>query len=604
MSKLLQLTITERLTMTYYIKQGGYDMTKKQSGKKNGLTRRGFLKTTGGAALAGVAAGGLLAGSRKVSGAEMPQKWDEEADVLVLGFGGAGASAAIEAHDAGAKVLIIEKQPMKTHYSNTRMSGGIFHCPDSKGNRAALKEYAKAMFSGENIPWKFEGEQPQWSDGLAEAWAEYAPQNIDFLKKLDPDYGVVAFKAFKGAAFPNFPGAGESGYAVFGSSYTGKASFNTPTKDLPKAQKMNGEAFFTALKNGVDTRKIKILYETPAKRLVTSNQGEVIGAIAMTSEGKEIACKAKRGVIVTTGGYEYNLNMRQAFLEGPGVEGWAFYGSTDNTGDGIEMSIKIGAALAKVGKAASRMIAAVPLRKHKMKIGMITPAVGKGNSIVVDSYGNRYTAEHLITKDPSRYLFYKEAVKMDILKLLYPRVPSWLVFDETLRTKRTITYLGLSTAAYDFVPWTKDNMDAIKRGWIMKADTLEALAEQIKKHPENRKLLKTKNLVNSVQRFNTFCEAGKDEDYGRLKSTLKPVNTPPFYAMPVYPGGPNTKGGIAANAKREVLDWEGKPIPRLFSAGEISSTFKFVYQGGGNLTECLVFGRIAGMSAAAMTPWG
>ncbi len=579
-------------------------MAKDKSGKNKGLTRREFLKKTGGVALAGAAGGGLIIGPRKALAAEMPKSWDEEADVVVLGLGGAGACAAIEAHDAGAKVLVLEKQAMETHYSNTRMSGGIFHSPDPKGNKAALKEYAKAMFSGENIPWKFEGEQPQWSDDLAEKFAEYAPQNVPFLQKLDPDLKLVSMGGFAGAAFPTFPGAAESGYQVFGSTFTGQAAFDTPTKDLPKDQKMNGEAFFTVLKGGVDSRKIKVLYNTPAKELVTNDKGEIVGVIAVNKEGKEIACKAKRGVVVTTGGYEYNAAMRQAFLEGPGVEGWAFYGSPDNTGDGIAMAMRVGAGLAKVGKAASRMIAALPVRKHNLKMGIITPGVGKEHSIVVDSYGNRYTAEHLITKDPSRYLFYKEGIKMDIVKLIYPRVPSWLVFDEAMREKYTITYLGISTAGYGFIPWTKDNMDAINKGWIMKADTIEELAELIKKHPENRKLLETANLANSVQRFNKFCAAGKDDDFDRLKGTLKPVDKPPFYAMPIYPGGPNTKGGLAANANREVLDWEGKPVPRLFTAGEISSCFKFVYQGGGNLTECIVFGRLAGKSAAAMKPWG
>ena len=76
----------------------------------------------------------------------------------------------------------------------------------------------------------------------------------------------------------------------------------------------------------------------------------------------------------------------------------------------------------------------------------------------------------------------------------------------------------------------------------------------------------------------------------------------PFFAIPLYPGGPNTKGGLRSNARREVLDWDDQPIPRLYTAGEISSVFQFVYQGGGNLAECIVFGRIAGANAAAEAP--
>ena len=94
----------------------------------------------------------------------IPSSWDKTYDVVVVGLGGAGASAAIEAFDNGAKVLVLEKQAKNHLYNNTRMSGGGFHCPDKDGDPKALKEYAKAMFSGENISWKSEGEQPEVSE--------------------------------------------------------------------------------------------------------------------------------------------------------------------------------------------------------------------------------------------------------------------------------------------------------------------------------------------------------------------------------------------------------------------------------------------------------
>jgi succinate dehydrogenase/fumarate reductase flavoprotein subunit len=146
-------------------------------------------------------------------------------------------------------------------------------------------------------------------------------------------------------------------------------------------------------------------------------------------------------------------------------------------------------------------------------------------------------------------------------------------------------------------------MDAVNRGWIMKADTPEELAKKIQAHPENRKLMVPENLAKTISRYNEFSKKGKDEDFNRVPRTLGIIEKPPFYALPLYPGGPNTKGGIDANGNREVLDWKGKPIPRLYTAGEISSALKFVYQGGGNLTECIVMGRIAGKNAAALKPW-
>jgi len=569
--------------------------------KKTDIRRRDFIKGaligTGAVAVTGF---GIRDAEARTA---IPKKWNVEADVIILGLGGAGACAAIEAHDAGAKVLILEKQPQNNLINNTRMSGGIFHSPDPTGNREALKSYAKAMFSGENLPWKLEGEQPDVSDGLAAAWAKYAPENVEYLKKLDPAFNGVAFSRFSGAAFPQFPGAKECKYRVYGSSFGTKADFDIPTKDLPKAQKMNGEAFFLVLREAVEKRKIKILWETPASKLISNDRGEVIGVVGMKKGGGEVTCKAKKAVIITTGGYEYSVPMRRAFLEGPGIEGWAFYGSPDNTGDGIAMAMQVGAGLAKVGKAASRVIMAVPIRHHGLKMGLITDAIGRPNSIVIDSYGNRYAAETLITTDPSRYFFYKEAIKFDITKLLYPRMPSWMIFDETFRAKYTITSMGISTAGFGLVPWTKDNLDAVRRGWIMQAETVEALAAKIRAHKENRNLMEAANLTKTIARFNESCKKGKDEEFDRKAATLGPIDKGPFYALPLYAGGPNTKGGIMANAEREVLNWEGKPIPRLYTAGEISSALKFVYQGGGNLTECIVYGRIAGKNAAALKTW-
>jgi predicted oxidoreductase len=157
----------------------------------------------------------------------------------------------------------------------------------------------------------------------------------------------------------------------------------------------------------------------------------------------------------------------------------------------------------------------------------------------------------------------------------------------------------VATASF---PGRIDNSDAIERGWILKADTLEELAEKIKADPENKERIDAQTLVDTVAEFNAYCAAGEDKKFGRSPDTMGPVETPPFYAIKLYPGGPNTKGGVDADAQRRVLDWAGKPIPRLFTAGEISSVFKFTYQAGGNLTECIVCGRVAGKNAAEMPP--
>jgi succinate dehydrogenase/fumarate reductase flavoprotein subunit len=519
-------------------------------------------------------------------------EWDRRTDVLVVGFGGAGGCSAVAAHDAGADVVVVEKQAEADYFSNTRMSTGGFHSPDPDGDREALKQYALAMFSGHNLPWKLEGEQPEGiAEDLADHWAEYAPENSSWLRDLDPDFDVVDVR---GASFPDFPGAEESKYRVVRSSYSGAVEQpNTSQADAPKTQKECGEAFFTCIRTGVEKRSIPVYWGTAAEELVVDD-GDVVGLVA-SRDGERVAYRAD-ATVLTTGGFEFDADLRMQFLEGPGVEGWAFYGSPANTGDGIGMSLDVGAGLSKVGKAACRMVAAIPRREHGLKVGLKTPVVGRPGVVVVDSFGERYAAERTITEDPTRYLFYKEGVKFDIERLVYPRIPSWLVFDETTRAERAV--VDRRPAGYHGIEWGKRNEAAVEKGWILSADTVEGLAEEIREHPDGRELMNPETLSTTIADYNAYCDAAESDPLGSDPSNMGPLREPPYYALPLYPGGPNTKGGIMTDGERRVLDRDRDPIGSLYSAGELSSAFKFVYQGGGNLAECIVFGRVAGENAA------
>jgi len=521
---------------------------------------------------------------------------DHEADVVIVGFGAAGGCAAIEAHDLGARVLVLEKQPEATHYSNSRMSGGGFHSPDPAGDFESLKAYAKAMFSGDNLPHKLEGDQSEFADELAELWARHAPQNADFMRGLDPAFKAVVAA---NAAFPQFPGAAKSGYAVVRSTYTGKYdedALTGRTNDTAKSAKQSGEAFHACMLTGIQARRVPIHYDVAAKELVLDEDGAVVGVLA-ERDGRPVAYRARRAVIIACGGYEYNPRMRKAFLDGPGIEGWAFYGSAANTGDGIRMALRIGAALARVGSIAGRVICAIPERRHGLRIGMNTSGVGKPHEIVVDNHGHRYASERRITKDPSRYIFYKEALKFDTVTLSYPRIPSWMIFDSVMLKRGPI--VSLAAAAYNGIDWGEHNENALRNGWILQGATLAELAQRIGEHSDNRGLMDAAALENAVETWNRYCAAGRDLDFEREPATMGSVSEPPYYAIPLYPGGPNTKGGLRADAQRRVLDWDDRPIPRLYAVGEICSVFQFVYQGGGNLAECITFGRIAGRNAAA-----
>lgn len=589
------------------------------------ISRREFLKSTG-AVVGGAAVGtGLLglSGCATTGGTQadfqggVPASWDvTDYDVVIIGLGGAGASSAIQAADGGARVLVIEKQGPIT-INNTRQSGGVWHNPHRDGNRAALIEYIKACMSGENIPWKFEGEQPHVSDDMARMFAEGMFETEDWLMNMDPELDRTGMTPRGVSSFPMFPGfeAGKYG-ATIGTRY--KNVQNVDPNAMPwereKTTTGSGEALYRCLVDeGIKKQradKITIWYNTKALRLVRAANGEVQGVVA-NKEGTETSIMARRAVILCSGGFEYNLPMRRAFQEGPGVKGWCFYGTQDNTGDGIEMAILIGCGLVKVAKSASRIETAFPAGKwwtpdgKGLKVGNGSSIYSSRNSIVVDNYGLRYCEESIIGDGarPYRYQFYKEAVKYDMYGMIYPRVPTWGIFDETRRLASPAIGAG-GNWGYGFFDYgSRDNMDAINKGWIIKGDTLDELVANIKADPENRNLMVADNLKDQVARFNRFCAAGKDDDFNRIPASMGPIERPPFYALKHYPGGPNTKGGIDANYKRQALDWRQQVIPRLYTAGEISSVFKFTYQAGGNITECMICGRQAGKNAAAEAPW-
>jgi len=590
--------------------------------EKSKISRREFLKKTG-AVVGGAAVGTSLIGltgcatTGVAAGFEggVPSKWDFSTEVAIVGLGGAGAAAAIEAADNGAKVLIMEKQGPIT-INNTRMSGGVWHNPHKDGARSHLVNYIKATMSGENIPWKFEGEQPHVSDDMAEMFATGIMKLEDWLMDMDPDLDRSNMTPRAEASFPMFPSFKEAKYGeTIGTRYKdyAKADLKLAPYDRPKQTKASGEALYHCLvEEGIKKKrgdKVQIWYSSPVKRIIRAANGEVQGVVC-EKDGKIVNVRATKAVILCSGGFEYNLPMRRAFQEGAGVKGWVFYGTLDNTGDGIEMAMLIGCGLAKVAKSASRIEAGWPTGKwwtpdgKGLKIGTMSSSTSSRNSLVVDNYGVRYADEFIITdsRRPYRYQFYKEAVKYDMLAMDIPRTPSWAICDETRRLSGPFT--GLVQQDYrNMVYGSDDNMDAINKGWIIKGDTLDELAEKIRADPENRKMMDTAKLKAQVARFNQYCAAGKDEEFGRSPTTMGPVDKPPFYAIKHYPGGPNTKGGIDADYQRRALDWTGKPIARLYTAGEISSVFKFVYQAGGNITECMVCGRKAGENAAKEKPW-
>ena len=194
----------------------------------------------------------------------------------------------------------------------------------------------------------------------------------------------------------------------------------------------------------------------------------------------------------------------------------------------------------------------------------------------------------------------------------YPRVPTHTVFDETTRLagpfqaldpQRTrFALYGYTQLFKDYI-WSSDNSVEIEKGWIIKADTLRELALKIKEDPDNEERMNPDTLEDAVARYNKYCELGTDHDFGRNPATLIAIETPPFYSLKLWPRSTNTQGGPRHDKYRRAIHITGTPIPRLYTAGELGSAWGWLYQGGGNLGECIASGRIAGEKAAMEKHW-
>ena len=142
--------------------------------------------------------------------------------------------------------------------------------------------------------------------------------------------------------------------------------------------------------------------------------------------------------------------------------------------------------------------------------------------------------------------------------------------------------------------WSADNSRELAKGWVKKADSLAALAAAIGLDPAV--------LAETVGRWNRACDAGRDPEFGR-KLMMAPLGDGPFYAIELAPSMLNTQGGPRRNERAQIVRPDGSPIPRLYSAGELGSIYSYLYQGTGNIGECLAFGRVSGRNAAAEPRW-
>lgn len=504
----------------------------------------------------------------------MPQKWDLETDVLVVGYGLAGAVAAITAHDAGARVAICEKGEYPGGQSI--LAGGGVKCVNNVDAATTYLTRTQAERIDSSLIRPF-------AEGLAENEAyltELATINRARIKVMSSAQGL-----FEGV----YPFPGQDAF------YNVRVAEIPGFKGYPWVQtQAAGVNLMKLVFDHVEKRSIPKHLATPVLRLITDADGVVAGAL-VEKLGQSFTVGARKAVILACGGFEQSTWLQKQYLQG-----LPFYSMAPltHTGDGILMAQKVGAALWHMW----HVHGSYGFKLPEFPIAFRHPFGGSRNPkrimpwIVVDKFGYRYMDEyHPAAQDTN----HRPMELLDPNIPGYPRIPSFLIFDEAGRKRGPIAHpLAIGGHVYD---WSKDNSREIKKGWILQATTIKKLAQKIKDLPDSAGLMDYEVLEATVAGWNEIVRTGKDL-FHRAPGTMAPIQEPPFYAIPTWPIITNTQGGPVHNVRQQVLDPFDEPIPHLFSVGELGSFFSHLYELGGNLGECLSSGRVAGKYAAAEEP--
>lgn len=503
-------------------------------------------------------------------------QFDESVDVVVVGYGFGGGIAAIEAHDAGAEVLIVEKMPDPGGIS--MVSGGAVRCAESADDAFA---YLKATCAGTT------------PDPVLQVLADGMEGARDYVKGLAGQVGATLMEsvsaAKRGGNYP-FPGW-ETFYSVKIDDLPGFDRASVYPQVRCRASFM-GPKLFRVVQLNVEQRAIEARLSTSARRLIADDAGRVIGIEIDGPDGRR-SVEARSGVVLACGGFENAPEMQRQFWQGKPILTAA---SRGNTGDGIRMAQAVGADLWHMwhyhGSYAfrhsdpdfpfalrtKRLPDWNPLHKQALDIKLAW--------IVVDQLGKRYMNEWPpYTQDTG----WRPMELFDPETQSYPRIPSYLIADEACRQ---LYPLGDSTTndREFFYEWSEDNSKEIGLGILHQADDIAGLAAKMEVDADA--------LGETIERWNNMCSRGEDGDFGRPPGTLQPIAEPPFVFGEVWPTVSNTQGGPVHDARQRVIDVFGEPIPGLYTAGELGSAFGHLYLSGANISECFVTGRIAGQEAS------
>lgn len=538
-------------------------------------------------------------------------------DVIVLGTGAAGLTAAVVAHDEGARVGVFEKGEQVG--GTSAWSGGHVWIP----NNPHMAAVGASDGPEQALTYLMSLSRGTIEERLARAYIAAGPEMVTYLDENAGTefYAVKDFPDYHPEHPGGLPGGGRTvecplfpfdelgpwAERVTPSPYF--ATLNITMSETPlgaavpallspeemERRKVHderglGQALVGRLLKACLDRGIEPVTSARARRLVMDG-GRVTGVVIETADGEQEVA-ADRGVILATGGFEWNDEYKRAFLRGPLTHPVSV---ETNTGDGLYMAMKAGAMLANMREAWWIPVGELPPGVNRMNRFLLSGDRSRPRTIMVNRQGRRF-ANEAANYNAFGGAFHQE----DVTRFDYANLPCWLIFDEEYI--RIYGSPGTGGAGV--------HSDVNKAAdYLISAPTLTGLAEKLGIPPAN--------LKETVDQWNKNVAEGHDPDFGRgtsahdrwwgdhaykgqVQATLGPLDEPPYYALPVQSGALGTKGGPRVDANARVLDLDGEPIPGLYAAGNVSgSPFGMTYGGaGGTLGPAMVFAFLAGRDAA------
>ncbi|NKY84284.1 3-oxosteroid 1-dehydrogenase [Nocardia veterana] len=547
---------------------------------------------------------------------------DREYDVVVVGSGAAGMTAALAAAHHGLRAVLIEKA---AHYGgSTARSGGGVWIPGNKALKASgrpddreeARRYLHSII-GDVVP---KEKIDTYIDRGAEAFdfvLDHSPLQMTWVPGYS-DYhpeapgGLGSGRSCEPKPF-NLKTLGpeaanlEPPYAkaplnvvVMQADFVRLNLIRRHPKGMMRAMRVGartylakftgkhivgmGQAIIAAMRKGLMDANVPVLLNTPMTKLIT--EGDRVVGVEATVDGEPTIFRARYGVVLGTGGFEHNAEMRKQYQREPITTEWTT-GAAANTGDGIRAGMEVGGDIGF------------------MEDAWWGPTIFKGGKPWFALAERNLPGAIMVNADGKRF-GNESAPYVEAVHTMYggkwgqgegpgENIPAWLVFDQRYRNR--YIFAGLQPGQRFPSRWMENDN-------IVKADSLEELATHIG--------VPADNLAATVARFNAFAEKGVDEDFGRGKShydryygdpTVKPnpclaaLVQGPFYAAKIVPGDLGTKGGLVTDTAARVLRADGSVIEGLYASGNTSTpVMGHTYAGpGATIGPALTFGYLAVM---------